>query len=122
MIERRKEKRIKEINRISIEYLPEKQIYRSKKVNFGLTEDLSLGGIKIRTDKFFPIDKVMKISLCLGRNYETIYFIGKVKWIKSLNEDAYEMGLEVVDTFEKSMRILTGHLYGKQTKSRPLFV
>jgi len=113
MIERRREKRKKEINRISIEYLPEGQIYRSKKVNFGLTGDLSLCGIRILTDKFFPIDKVMKISLYLGKNYETIYLIGKVKWAKSLSEEAYEIGLDVVDTFEKSMRILTGHLYGK---------
>jgi hypothetical protein len=113
MIERRKERRTKEINRISLEYLPDGQIYRSKKINFGLTEDLSLCGIKVLTDKFFPIDKVMKISLSLGRNYETIYLIGKVKWTKSLGEEAYEVGLEVVDTFEKSMRILTGHLYGK---------
>jgi hypothetical protein len=113
MIERRREKRKKEINRISIEYLPEGQIYRSKKVNFGLTEDLSLCGIKILTDKFFPIDKVMKLSLSLGRNYETIYLIGKVKWAKSRGEEAYEIGLEVVDTFEKSIRILTGHLYGR---------
>jgi hypothetical protein len=112
MIERRREKRRKEVNRVSLEYLPEGQIYRSKKVNFGLTEDLSLCGIKILTDKFFPIGKVMKISLCLGRNYETIYLIGRVKWAKSRGEEAYEIGLEVEDTFEKSVRILTGHLYG----------
>ena len=113
MIERRKEKRRKEVNRISLEYLTEDQLYRSKKVNFGLTEDLSLCGVKILTDTFFPIGKVMKVSLSLGRNYETIYLIGKVRWINSLDDEAYEIGLEVVDTFEKSMRILTGHLYGK---------
>ncbi|UCE42291.1 MAG: PilZ domain-containing protein [Candidatus Aminicenantes bacterium] len=113
MIERRKERRKKEVNRISIEYLPEGPIYRTKKVNFGLTEDLSLSGLRILTDKFFPIDKVMKISLCLGRSYETIYLIGKVKWVKSLDDEAYNLGLEVVDTFEKSVRTLTGHLYGK---------
>jgi len=112
MIERRKEKRKKEVNRISIEYLPEGQLYRSKKVNFGLTGDLSLCGIKILTDQFFPIDKVMKISLSLGRDYDTIDIIGQVKWIRSLENEAFEMGLEVVDTFEKSMRVLTGHLYG----------
>ena len=113
MIERRKEKRTKEVNRISMEYLTEGQIYRSKKINFGLTEDLSLCGIKILTDSFFPIDKVMKISLSLGRDYETIDMIGQVRWVRSLDEEAYEMGLEVVDTFEKSIRLLTGHLYGK---------
>jgi hypothetical protein len=113
MIERRKERRKKEVNRISIEYLPEGQAYRSKKVNFGLTEDLSLCGLKVLTDKFFPVNKVMKISLSLGRNYETIYMIGKVKWNKSLDDEAYELGLEVVDTFANSVRILTGHLYGK---------
>lgn len=113
MIERRRERRKKEINRVSIEYLTDAQFYKGKRVNFGLTEDLSLCGIRILTDRFFPIDKVMKISLCLGKDYETVYLIGKVKWIKSLGEEAYEVGLEVVDTFEKTVRILTGHLYGK---------
>jgi hypothetical protein len=113
MIERRKEKRRKEVNRISLEYLTDDQLYRSKKVNFGLTEDLSLCGIKILTDTFFPIGKVMKISLSLGKDYEVIDLIGKVKWSNSLDSEAYEIGLEVVDTFEKSMRLLTGHLYGK---------
>ena len=91
MIDRRKEKRTKEVNRISLEYLTEGQVYRSKKINFGLTEDLSLGGVKIMTDKFFPIDKVIKISLSLGRDYETIDMIGQVKWVKSLDDEAFEM-------------------------------
>jgi hypothetical protein len=113
MIERRKEKRKKEINRISIEYFAEGQLYRSKKVNFGLTGDLSLCGLKILTDKSFPIDKVMKVSLSLGRDFDDVDVIGRVKWIKSLDNQAFEIGLEVVDTFEKTMRVLTGHLYGK---------
>ena len=113
MIERRKEKRRREVNRISIEYLAEGQMDTTKKVNFGLTEDLSLCGLRILSEKFFPVDKVLKISLCLGRNTETIYLISKVRWIKSLDDEAFEIGLEVVDTFEKSVRILTGHLYGK---------
>ena len=113
MIERRREKRKKEVNRVSVEYLPEGPIQGSKKINYGLTEDMSLNGIKILTDSFFPIHKVMKISLSLGRNYETIYMIGKVKWIRNLEDEVYEIGLEIVDTFMESIRILTGHLYGK---------
>lgn len=113
MIERRKDKRKKEINRISLEYLTEGQIYRSKNVNFGLTEDISLSGLKVLTDTRFPINKVMKISLSLGRDYKTIEMIGRVRWIKSLEDEAYEMGLEIVDTFRESICVLTGHLYGK---------
>jgi hypothetical protein len=113
MVERRREKRRREVNRISLEYLPEGQTHKNKRVNFGLTEDISLCGLKVLTDRFFPIDKVMKISLCLGRSYETIYFIGRVKWAKSLDDEAYELGLEIEDTFEKSLRILTKHLYGR---------
>lgn len=112
MLERRKERRIKEVNRISIECLQEGQDDGSHNVHFGLTEDLSLCGLKVLTDRSFPVDKVMKISLCLGKKYETIYFIAKVKWSKNLDNEVYELGLEVVDTFEKSLRVLTTHLYG----------
>ena len=113
MIERRRERRVKEVNRISMEYLPEGPILGSTTICFGLTEDISLSGIKILTDTFFPINKVMKISLSLGKNYEMIHMIGKVKWIQSVEDEVYEMGLEIVDTFEESIRVLTGHLYGK---------
>lgn len=113
IFERRREKRKREVNRVSVEYLPEGPVYGSKKINYGLTEDMSLNGIKIVTDSFFPIHKVMKISLSLGRSYETIYMIGKVKWIRNLEDEVYEIGLEIVDTFKESIRILTGHLYGK---------
>jgi hypothetical protein len=39
--------------------------------------------------------------------------MGKVKWIRNLDDEVYEIGLEIVDTFKESIRILTGHLYGK---------
>jgi hypothetical protein len=113
IFEKRKEKRKKEINRISIEYLTdEAQIHRSKKVNFGLTKDISLSGFKILTDARVPLNKVMKISLSLGKDYKTIDMIGQVRWIKSLEDETYEIGLEIVDTFRESICVLTGHLYG----------
>ena len=113
IFERRRERRKREVNRVSVEYLPEWPINGCKIINCGLTEDISLNGIKILTDSFFPINKVMKISLSLGRNYNTIHMMGKVKWIRNLDDEVYEMGLEIVDTFKESIRVLTGHLYGK---------
>lgn len=113
MIERRRERRIKEANRISLEYLPEEPDEGRKTISFGMTEDISLSGLRILTDAFFPVDKIIKISLSLGRNSEMINMIGRVKWIESFGDDVYEIGFEFEDMLKESIKVLARHLYEK---------
>lgn len=97
-----------------MEYLPEKPDQGRKTISFGMTEDLSLSGIRILTDAFFPVDKIMKISLSLGKNSEMIRMIGKVKWIESCGDDVYEIGFEFEDMLKESIKVLARHLYEKR--------
>lgn len=113
MIERRRERRIKETNRISLEYLPEEPDQERKTISFGMTEDISLSGLRILTDAFFPVDKIIKISLSLGRNSEMINMIGRVKWIESFGDEVYEIGFEFEDMLKESIKVLARHLYEK---------
>jgi hypothetical protein len=114
MAERRREKRNSEVNRVSIEYLIEEPIEKMKRSSHGLMEDISLGGIKILSDTFFPVGKVIKVVLTLKGNTKPIYMIGKVKWNKNISNEVYEVGLEIVDTFKETIQALIEHFYGNE--------
>lgn len=114
MVERRREKRKQEVKHVSIEYLVEEPIEKMKKKSSALMEDISLCGIKILSDTFFPIGKVIKVELTLKGYSTPIYMIGKVKWTKNIDNEVHELGLEIVDTFKSTIQTLMGHLYSKE--------
>jgi c-di-GMP-binding flagellar brake protein YcgR len=113
--ERRRETRKKEGNRVTIETAPQNQPdsekATTKKISFSLTEDISLKGIKVISDAFFPIDTVLKIELSLTELNEPIDLRGKVKWIRSHEEDLYEIGIEFIETTPNTMKVLVNHMY-----------
>ena len=114
-IARRKEKRKKEGNRVTIETIPQDRsdtaTASTKKISFSLTEDISLKGIKVMSDEFFPIDSLLKIELSLAELHEPLQLQGKVKWTKSHDEDLYEIGIEFTDAAPKHMKALVDHMY-----------
>ena len=114
MENKRREKRIKEENKLICEIVSDNKTLRCKKVFYTLTKDISLGGVNIRTDTFLPVDTVVKIELSLPKMQKLVCIKGRVKWAKSLYEDeVFEMGLEFVDTPPNVITSLIGHLYSK---------
>lgn len=113
--ERRRETRKKEGHRITIETVPQDQSdaekSTTKKISFSLTEDISLKGIKVISETFFPIDTLLKIELSLVELNERLDLQGKVKWIRSHEEDLYEIGIEFIDVSSKHMQVLVDHMY-----------
>jgi len=113
--ERRRETRKKEGNRVTIETVPKDQAdtdtATTKKISFSLTEDISLKGIKVISDAFFPIDTLLKIQLSLAELHEPIDLTGKVKWIRSHEEDLYEIGVEFIGASLDQTKILVDHMY-----------
>jgi c-di-GMP-binding flagellar brake protein YcgR len=113
--ERRRETRKKEGNRVTIETVPQDQAdtdtATTKKISFSLTEDISLKGIKVISDAFFPIDTLLKIQLSLTELHEPLDLTGKVKWIRSHEEDLYEIGIEFVGSSPDQNKILVDHMY-----------
>ncbi|MGD9346175.1 MAG: PilZ domain-containing protein [Candidatus Aminicenantes bacterium] len=113
--ERRREARKKEGNRVTIETAPadkdDAESAPTKKISFSLTEDISLKGIKVISDTFFPIDTFLKIELSLEELKEPLHLKGKVKWIKSHDEDLYEIGIEFIESTPDQNRALVNHMY-----------
>jgi c-di-GMP-binding flagellar brake protein YcgR len=113
--ERRRETRKKEGHRITIEIVPQDRAdaekATTKKISFSLTEDISLKGIKVISETFFPIDTLLKIELSLVELNERLDLQGKVKWIRSHEEELYEIGIEFIDASSKHMQVLVDHMY-----------
>ena len=112
MIDKRREKRIKEENKLICEIVSCDEILKQKKIFFTLTKDISLGGVNIRTDTFLPVETVVKMELSLPKMQKIVCIKGKVKWAKSLyGDEVFEIGLEFVDTSPNIIISLIGHLF-----------
>ena len=114
MEDKRREKRIKEKNKLVCEIISCNSNIKHKKIFYTLTKDISLGGVNIRTDTFLPADTVVKIEFSLPKTHKVLSIKGKVKWVKSLyGDEVFELGLEFVDTPPDMITSLIGHLYSK---------
>ena len=113
MGEQRKDKRIKEENKLVLHVISSSENFDKKKTYSPLTKDISLGGLRIQSDTCFPVDTEAKLELPLPKIKKIIKVRAKVVWIKSLYEDdVFEMGLEFMDTSPDIITSLLGHLYG----------
>ena len=110
MKERRKSKRRKEGNRVEIEPLSKDKGYPGKNDGFAITDDISLYGIKVMTEPFFPIDSLLKIDLSLARTRKVVTMTGKVRWIERIGDNLNELGIEMVDATMDNIKILFEYL------------
>ena len=117
MKESRKEKRINEENIVVIEYCPDGVVSQKNiKIN-ALTKDLSIGGVGILTDKFFPRGTTLNITLTLSKSKQIVILKGKVKWVRGICDgDLFEIGVEFLHGISKTVEVLIRHLYGKENR------
>lgn len=121
--EKRKRKRIAEVYKVTLEVASEDiegKLTDENNLSCSLTQDISLNGVKILSNKSMPHDKVLKLDISLGEN-KTISILGKVKWNRRVKGgNMFENGLEFVDTRPNVIMTLISHIYQKKTPSRLL--
>jgi hypothetical protein len=111
--EKRKEKRYKEENKVVIEFSVE-GLEQNAKAIFAFTQDISIGGAKILTDKRIPVGTDIKLSIDLDRSKQSIVTWANVRWSKSLyNGTLHEIGVKFRHDFPNSIISLIKHFYGK---------
>ncbi len=115
--ERRKEIRIKGETKISFRVIGDDVDSSASKIFFAFTRDISVGGTRMITDIFLPLETILEIELPLLRLRKIIRVKGKVKWRRNLGiEDIFEMGLEFVNTQPESTLALMEYVYGSNPK------
>jgi c-di-GMP-binding flagellar brake protein YcgR len=111
--EKRKERRIREENRVIIEIPGKGGPEGSPEIN-ALTQDISLGGARILImDEFFPVGSFLKMTLYLSRSRQLVKVHGRVRWVRTIENGFYEMGVEFEHGIPASVMALINHLYKK---------
>lgn len=111
--EKRKERRIREENRVVIEVPSKLGPNGGPEIN-GLTQDISLGGARIlMMDQFFPAGSALKMTLYLSKSRQIVKVHGQVRWARTIENGFYEMGVEFEHGIPASVMALINHLYKK---------
>lgn len=111
MQDRRKQDRKQDANTVDLKPYTDYLHSFIKGGSFALTENLSVGGVKIITDTFLPLDAVIRLQINMARSRQKVILPGKVKWItEHRDEHIYEMGFEFVDISKKNSTTLREYL------------
>ena len=111
MKEKRRARRINEKAAAAISLASPDYPHLDKKIAHCLTEDISIKGIKIQSERFFPINSTLKIQLSLREPTRQINVLGKIRWIRKLKAcEVFEMGIEIVGTSKEDFGVLKRHI------------
>lgn len=108
MLERRKYLRITEEDIISYEILP------VHKTGGGITENLSIGGVRFFANEFIPVLSILKVEIKLKHTDREINAIVKTRWIKQyFDDERYELGAEFIEISSENVKFLNDYLYNR---------
>ena len=113
MTEKRRDKRIKEENRVVIEVFPSGGRGKGLAIN-AFTKDISLTGARIWTDRLFPLHSKLNLTLYLSRSKQVVRIRGTVKWEKECYDGLHEIGVHFQQGIPDVIMALINHLYGRE--------
>ncbi|MFC2168354.1 PilZ domain-containing protein [Acidobacteriota bacterium] len=109
----RRDKRFEEENKVIIEWSEHKNPEKDNKI-YAFTQDISVGGAKILTDINFPIETTFVLTLSLSRSNQIVRVASNVRWVNPVyGGDLYEVGLEFIHSYPKTISCLLRHLFGR---------
>jgi c-di-GMP-binding flagellar brake protein YcgR len=115
MDERRRTPRIKEENKVTITIISTEKDLPEKKINYYLSKDISISGIRIQTNILLQVDTQLKLEVTLKDSPQMITAFAKVIWVKSFsNVGFHEAGLEFFNTSDEIIRQLEDYISRKQ--------
>jgi Tfp pilus assembly protein PilZ len=114
MKERRRDTRVAEENRVVIE-MKGKQDGEGIETFGAFTRDLSLGGVRVQTDRPFDEGVELTLTITLSRSQQIIKIRGRVRWAREVEPGLFEAGIEFVHQIPGSVMSLINHLFRKRT-------
>ena len=115
MDEKRRERRLKDENEITIHIVPGGKKPLKEKFFYNYSKDISMSGARIQSHSFLPVETHLMIEMKLKTLHQMITVLGKVKWIKNIfGEEFYEEGVEFVNTPDEAIKKLGDYILWKQ--------
>jgi hypothetical protein len=112
MKERRRDARVIEENRVVIEMSGSEGLEDVETIK-AFTRDLSLGGARVETDRAFEPGTELKMILYLSKSWQIVKLIGRVQWLKEVDQGLYEIGIEFQHQIPANIMSLISHLFRK---------
>jgi len=107
MAEKRKDQRFKEEKKVVIDFYPGDKQLRPNNVTYALTRDVSEGGVRLLTDRYFSVGTLLKITLSSSRTKKIVNVVAKVMWVHNFHaSDLYEMGIEYMHEIPDSIKTM----------------
>jgi hypothetical protein len=107
MAEKRQDERLREEKKVVIEFYPEGRDTRPKNVTYALTRDVSEGGVRLLTDRYFPVGTLLKITMSLSRTRQIVNIVATVRWVTNFQtSDLFEMGIEYMHDIPESVKTM----------------
>ena len=111
MDEKRKAKRLEDVNEVTITVISNKKNLPEEKVTHGYSMNISVSGARIKTDVLLPVETLLMVDFSLDDMQKKISAIGQVKWMKVVIEDeSYDEGVK----FDNPSRKLADYIAWKQ--------
>ena len=110
--ERRREARQEDNNELAIEPCQAEKLGLEKRTYYARTKNVSPSGLNVQAEVQFPLDTLLSIRLQSPKTGKLIQATGRVKWVSRLVEgEAFELGIEFVDTSISTIMDLLEHIY-----------
>jgi len=118
MDEKRRERRIKDENEITVNIVSGGKNPLNEKFFYTYSKDISQSGARIQHHSFLPVDTPLQIEVALKNLHQIITTYGKVKWIRSLYADeSFEAGVEFFNTPRDEIKKLADYISWKQNSN-----
>jgi hypothetical protein len=115
MDEKRKERRLKDENDITVHIVPGGKWPLKEKFFYNYSKDISMSGARIHSHSFLPVDTHLTIEMKLKALHQMITVLGKVKWTKVIfGDESFETGVEFFDTPREEIKKLANYISLKQ--------
>lgn len=112
MKERRRDTRIPEENRVVIETNGTRGSEGIESFE-GFTKDLSLGGVRVQTDRPLDAGVELTLNINLSKSRQVIRIHGRVRWAREVEPGLFEAGIEFLHEIPGSVMSLINHLFRK---------
>jgi c-di-GMP-binding flagellar brake protein YcgR len=113
--EQRREARVNEEDKVSVEWLPEGGRATASLAINALTRDISPGGARIMSNVQIPEGDRLRLEIVLSRRRRLIRVDGIVRWSRSIyEEDLFEMGVEFTGLKPEDRMSLLEHVYRRR--------
>jgi c-di-GMP-binding flagellar brake protein YcgR len=113
MKDRRRDVRLIEENKVVVSSLTGEVRPGAPAVHYSLTQDISMGGVRLITGVRLGTGDRVRLDITLSRTRKRIRAVAEVRWVRELyDREVFEVGLQFADLDPDDEFALMDHIFG----------